>query len=104
MAKLIETKECFDLCDIWRLRNPDARQFTFRRKHVSGFIQHRLDSICVSNNLHKVITRTDFLAALSVDHSPIIILLSKKQKSHPWLRVLKIQQFFIKKNYSNLLE
>ena len=28
-AKLIKTKEQFDLCDIWRLRNSDPKQFTF---------------------------------------------------------------------------
>ena len=30
VAKLIKIKENFDLCNIWRLRNPDAKQFTFR--------------------------------------------------------------------------
>ena len=36
VAKLIKTKEHFDLCDIWRLRSPDAKQFTFRQKHASA--------------------------------------------------------------------
>ena len=39
IAKLIKIKEHFDLCDIWRLRNPDVKQFTFRQKYASGFIQ-----------------------------------------------------------------
>ena len=30
VAKSIKIKVNFDLCDIWRLRNPDAKQFTFR--------------------------------------------------------------------------
>ena len=38
-AKLIKIKEHFDLCDIWRLQNCDVKQFTFRQKYVSGFIQ-----------------------------------------------------------------
>ena len=42
-AKLIKIKEHFDLRDIWRLRNPDVKQFTFRQKHASGFMQRRLD-------------------------------------------------------------
>ena len=31
----------FDLVDIWRLRNPDCKRFTWRQK--SPFIQRRLD-------------------------------------------------------------
>ena len=41
LAKLIKIKEHLDLCDKWRLRNLDAKQSTFRQKHVSGFIQRR---------------------------------------------------------------
>ena len=28
-AKLIELKESYDLCDIWRVRNMESRQFNF---------------------------------------------------------------------------
>ena len=34
--KLIELNEKFDLCDIWRIRNPKKRKYTFRQKHLSG--------------------------------------------------------------------
>ena len=64
VTKLIQTVERFDLCGIWRLRNPDAKQFTFRQKHRLGFIQRRLYHIFVLNSHHEVITYTDFLAAL----------------------------------------
>ena len=60
-AKLIKKKEHFDLCDIWRLRNPDAKQFTFRQKRASGFKQRRLDYFFISNSLQDVITHADFL-------------------------------------------
>ena len=43
VAKLIKIREQFDLCGILRLRTPDVKQFTFRQKHASGFIQRRLD-------------------------------------------------------------
>ena len=43
LAKFIEMKNKFDLCDIWRIRNPNSKRFTFRQQHVSGFIQRRLD-------------------------------------------------------------
>ena len=45
LAKLIELKETYDLCDIWRVRNTKSKRFTFTQKHSSGFIQRRLDLI-----------------------------------------------------------
>ena len=42
-VKLIEFKETYDLCDIWRIRNTKSKRFTFTQKHSSGFIQRRLD-------------------------------------------------------------
>ena len=36
IATFIELKEKFDLCDIWRIRNPKTKRYTFRQKHVSG--------------------------------------------------------------------
>ena len=44
-AKIIGLKNTFELWDIWRLRNPDIKRFTFQQNHRAGFIQHRLD-IC----------------------------------------------------------
>ena len=43
LAKLIELKESYDLCDIWRVRNMKSRKFTFTQQHSSGFIQCKLD-------------------------------------------------------------
>ena len=38
ITKFIKLKEKFDLCDIWKIRNPKTRRYTFRQKHVSGLI------------------------------------------------------------------
>ena len=46
LAKMIELKNTFELCDIWRLRNPKIKRFTFRQNHRTGFIQRRLDFFC----------------------------------------------------------
>ena len=43
VGKIFELKETYNLTDIWRIRNPKAKQYTFRQKHVSGFLQRRLD-------------------------------------------------------------
>ena len=51
IAKFIDLKEKFDLRDIWRIRNPKTKRFTFRQKNVSGLIQRRLDYFCISNSM-----------------------------------------------------
>ena len=43
IAKMIELKNTFELCDIWRLRNPKNKRFTFQQNHMTGFIQFRSD-------------------------------------------------------------
>ena len=79
VAKLIKIKQHFDLCDIWRLRIPNMKQFTFRQKHASGFIQRRLDYFFIANSLQDVITHADFFTALSTEHSPVTISIPKSK-------------------------
>ena len=59
IAKLIELKEKFDLCDIWRIRNPKTKRFTFRQKHVSGLMQRHLDYFYISNSMQVSVKNTD---------------------------------------------
>ena len=61
----------YNLTDIWRIRNPKAKQYTFRQKHVSGFLQRRLDYFFISNNIQGFILDTDIIPAISSDHSLI---------------------------------
>ena len=75
IAKLIQIKEEINLCDIWRIRNPKIKRFTFRQQHISGFIQRRLDYFFVSNLLQESINKTDVLAAFSTDHSLLLFSL-----------------------------
>ena len=77
LAKLIELKESYDLCDIWRVRNMKSRRFTFTQKHSSGFIQRRLDYIFISNTLQELVTTTEILTPILTDHSPVLFSLSK---------------------------
>ena len=53
LAELIELKEAYDLCDIWRVRNAKVKQFTFTQQHSSGFIQRRLDCFFLSRMVFK---------------------------------------------------
>ena len=79
LAKLIEFKETYDLCDIWRVRNTKSKRFTFTQKHSSGFIQRRLDYILISNILQEFVTMTEILTPISTDHSPVLFSLSKEK-------------------------
>ena len=79
IGKVIELIESFELRDIWRIRNPTEKRFTFRQNHISVYIQRRLDHFFVSNKLQELIKNTDILASLSTDHSPISITLRRLQ-------------------------
>ena len=81
-GKFIEFKEKLDLCDIWRIRNPKTKRFTFRQKHVSGLIQKRLDYFYISNSMQGSVKNTDVLASLLTDHSPITLSCFKNQESN----------------------
>ena len=49
LAKTIQIKEKLNLVDIWRIRNPKTKRFTFRQYHATGFVQRRLDYFFISN-------------------------------------------------------
>ena len=64
--------------DIWRIRNPNAKSFTFQQNHVSGFIERRLNFLKISNILQESVIKTDVLASFCTDHSPIFFSLQLK--------------------------
>ena len=51
VAKFIHIREILGLCDIWQIRNPKKKRYTFRQQHVTGFIQRRPDYFLVLNIL-----------------------------------------------------
>ena len=59
IAKLVEINERIDICDIWRIRNPNNRYFTFRENHLTGFIECRLDYIFISNCLQEFVNNAN---------------------------------------------
>ena len=75
VGKFLELEDKFDLCDIWRIKHPKTKTFTFRQKHFSDFIQRRLDYIFVLQNLQERTRNVDISNAVSTDHSPVFCLL-----------------------------
>ena len=65
VATMDELKEEYDLFDIWRIRNPLEKSFTFRQNYSSGILNRRLGYIFISNKLqefsNKLITNTSSL-------------------------------------------
>ena len=68
VGKFLELKDKFDLCDIWRIKHPKTKTFTFRQKSFSGSTQRRVDYIFVSENLQERTRNVDILKAVSTDH------------------------------------
>ena len=68
-AKLFKTKtEYLELCDIWRTRNPNIFQFTWKKARPKC-IMERLDYVFVSEALSTKITEAKILPAYNSDHS-----------------------------------
>ena len=72
LSKLLHIKEKLNLCDIWRIWNPKAKQYTFRQQCFSSFTQRRLDYIFISQNFQEIAKHTEILNAVSTDYSPVI--------------------------------
>ena len=73
----MEIIDTFNLCDIWRIRNPKTKMFTFRQQHCLSFIQRRLDYIFISDALQESILNTEVLPVFLSDHSPVFISYNK---------------------------
>ena len=69
--------DSLDLQDIWRVLNPDAKRFTWRRRKLD--IQSRLDFFLVSSSLGTAVTKADILPGFKTDHSLITLHVSKNK-------------------------
>ena len=65
----------YNLEDVWRKRNPDKRQFTFRQKWP--IIQSRLDYWFCSSNILNRVSKCDILPSITPDHSCVLLQLGQ---------------------------
>ena len=89
------SKKTWTFCDIWRNRKPKCQNFTFRRKHSTGFIERRLDYIFISNCLQEFVNSTDVLPALSTVNSPVLISLSNDSSDNNGPGLWKFNSFIV---------
>ena len=85
-AKRKESVKCIDdiclandLIDIWRVRNPIVKRFTWRQK--TPVIQRRLDFWLVSNGMQEDLDNVDVIPALKSDHSAIVLSINGIESS-----------------------
>ena len=75
---VVATIDCLcadlDLVDIWRVKNPSTKSYTWSQN--SPMILCRLDFWLISNNLQDLVTTTDIIPAIKTDHAAISIELS----------------------------
>ena len=64
----------FNLVDIWRLRNPDKKQFTWRQK--KPLIQRCIDYWLISDSLQDDVNNTDIKMSIKSDHSAITLCIN----------------------------
>ena len=63
-----------DLVDIWRVRNPNIKRFTWRQK--TPFVQRRLHFWLIDNALQEDIDQVDIIPSIKSDHSAIVLSIS----------------------------
>ena len=71
LTKLMKILLKLDACDIFRVRYPHQKRFTFHRKNPS--IQRRLDYFFISNSLQECIGDVKILPSFMSDHSPVFV-------------------------------
>ena len=71
IKEIEKLKSDFDLLDIWRVRNPSFRKFSWRR--TKPVTLRRLDYFLISSELQQNILSCGFLSPIQSDHSPIYL-------------------------------
>ena len=72
VVKTIESLQGeLDLVDIWRIKNPAKKSFTWGQNSPMVFC--RLDYWLISNSLYDSVTGTDIVPAIKTDHSAILL-------------------------------
>ena len=61
----------YDLVDIWRVRNPKTKKFTWHQRKT--IIQRRLDYWFISDLLQDDVAKIDIITSIKTDHSAIVL-------------------------------
>ena len=75
VERIEEIQTTFNLHDVWRVKNPQAKSFTWSQK--SPLIFCRLDYWLISNSLQELIKDVNIIAPIRTDHSAIFLHLQE---------------------------
>ena len=82
---VIDNIECLqnelDLVDVWRIKNPQSRSYTWSQKRPPIFC--RLDYWLISNNLQDFVNTTDIIPAIKTDHEDLENYLEELKQNIP---------------------
>ena len=73
--EIVKGMDEFDLCDIWRIKNPDRKCFTWM-KGKDKLSWSRIDYFLISETLSNVCTDAEIFPSVQTDHSLITINIS----------------------------
>ena len=78
-----EINEKADLIDIWRVRHPDEKKFTWRQRKPD--IHSRIDCIYISDTMQYNVSQCDIVPGIRSDHSAVTLTIkpasiSKKEQ------------------------
>ena len=76
VVSLLKLLSKLDLSDIFRIRFPNRKRYTFRQKIGHHVIHRRLDYIFLANNLQEYAKDIRILPSFLSDHSPVLLYLS----------------------------
>ena len=91
--RIEEIQEVFNLHDVWRVKNPQTKSFTWSQK--SPFIFCRLDYWLISNSFQDSIKDVDIIAAIRTDHSAILLHLQELEECKRGTRFLKMNSLLL---------
>ena len=77
---ITQIMENFDLVDIWRVKNPNVRKYTWRQPTPP--VHCRLDYFLISDSLQDNITDTEIIPAYRSDHSGIYVDIHSGQQTN----------------------
>ena len=71
VTKIRELMLDFNLVDIWRLRNPDKKRYTWKQN--KPLVQRRLDYWLISDDFQDDVDSTGIISAIKTDHAAIVL-------------------------------
>ena len=78
VTKIRELMLDFNLVDIWRLRNPDKKRYTWKQN--KPLVQRRLDYWLISDDFQDDVDNTGIISAIKTDHSAIVLQVNSVER------------------------